>query len=147
MIITYRNTDTNTIIGIHEDGSQTYIGTSMSNGYYNQYLSWLSQGNSPEFFSFTENPSPKWKNFLKDLRETSTFGAMRASSRLDIYANALATEIRTELGEAALGISTEGHIQPLLDELVLGLSTSQIGEISDLISLHNIPLYVGIGST
>lgn len=112
---------------------------------YRDYLDWLAKGNTPDPADPPAPPSPEWGKFLQSLRQTTVFTLLRAQSRVDIEANALATELRTELGEAALGISTSGNIQPLLDVLAVGLTTSQKQEISDLIDIHYIPLTISVG--
>lgn len=138
--------DNNSIIRLLDGAT---IPLAPGNRDYRDYLAWLADGNTPEAADPPPPPSPEWREFLKSLRETSVFSNLKAQARVNIEANALATELRTELGEAALGISTEGNIQPLLDELSVGITTSQKQEISNLITIHYIPLTidVGIGTT
>ena len=139
--MTYQLTSGDTILRLSDNA---YIPQAPGNRDYREYLDWLAEGNSPEPADPLPPPPPEWKGFLQDLRQTTVFNTLRSQSRIDVGANALATELRTELGEASLGISTEGNIQPLLDELSVGLSTSQKQEISDLIDTYNIPLTISV---
>lgn len=142
----YKLTKNNTIIIDTE--RNIFIPKDSNNPEYKIYLEWLSEGNIPDPEDILPF-SPKWKQFLTSLRSTETFTLLRSQARVSIEANALATELRTELGEAASGISTAGNIQPLLDQLSVGITTSQKQEILDLITIYHIPLTidVGIGTT
>ena len=133
---------TTTISGVEMD--------MVGGGEYLKYLKWVSEGNTiePYIDPTTTLTRPQWKQFLQSIKQTNTFGLLRIQSRLDVGFNGLATELRTELGEAALGISSAGNVQPLLNELAVGLSTSQKEELYSLITQYNIPLSIaGIGTT
>lgn len=91
--------------------------------------------------------SPEWKQFLLALTQTTVFTNVRQLSRVDVGANALATELRTSLGEAALGFAEPMIIQGLFNELIPSLTVQELTEIGSLIQIHRIPLSVGIGTT
>lgn len=116
----------------------------VNGGEYSKYLKWISEGNTIEPYVYPINNSPQWKKFLAEIKKTNTFSLLRIQSRLDLGFNGLSTELRTELGEAALGISSEGTIQPLLDELSVGLTTSQKEELNSLIVEYRIPLTISV---
>jgi hypothetical protein len=81
-----------------------------------------------------------WKGFFKSLKETTIFQDLRDQSRTDISTNALSTELRLSLGEAALGLVDIETIQSLLEELWPGLSEVEQDIIVDLIVENHIPL-------
>lgn len=107
---------------------------------YQDYLDWLAAGNTPEPADPPPPPPADWRSFLTDLRQTTVFSSLQGQARVDVAANALATELRTTLGEAALGLVEPEVIQGLLDELLPTLTTEQIAEIDAAIAVHNIPL-------
>lgn len=92
---------------------------------------------------------PKWKEFLLSLTQTVVFQNVRQLSRVNVESNAIATELRTSLGEAALGFPEVSIIQSLFDELIPALSQQELNEIDTLIESNNIPITmnVGIGTT
>jgi hypothetical protein len=47
-------------------------------------------------------PQPNWREFLNSLKQTTIVQDLRNASRVDVASNALATELRLALGEAAL---------------------------------------------
>lgn len=85
------------------------------------------------------NP-PNWREFLSELRQTEVFSLIKEQSRSDIQINGIFTELRINLGEAALGVSNNEEVQDILYELVSVLTTEQISEIQSLIEKYNIPL-------
>jgi hypothetical protein len=85
-------------------------------------------------------PKPDWRGFLQALRRTTVFAALRGQARMDVAANALATELRTALGEAALGLVDAATIQALLDELWPSLDATERGEILAGVEAFHIPL-------
>jgi hypothetical protein len=85
-------------------------------------------------------PGPDWRGFLGALRTTTVFAALRGQARQDVAANALATELRTALGEAALGLVDAATIQALLDELWPSLDATERGEILAGVEAFHIPL-------
>jgi hypothetical protein len=95
-----------------------------------------------EIESRLAQPEPDWRGFLAALRGTTVFSGLRAQSRVDVGANALATELRTTLGEAALGMADAAVIQRLVNELAPSLSAAQKTELATLITANNIPLTV-----
>lgn len=88
----------------------------------------------------TSAPGPDWRGFLAAVRQTSVFTQLRGSARADVAANALATELRTVLGEAALGMAEPAVVQGLLDELAPSLDAGQKSELSALFTTYRIPL-------
>lgn len=105
-----------------------------------RYQAWLDAGNTPE----PADPPPPlpadWRGFLAALRITTVFTSLRGQARADVAANALATELRTVLGEAALGMAEPAVIQGLLDELAPSLTAGQLAELSSLFTTYRIPL-------
>lgn len=91
------------------------------------------------------NVDPDWKEFLKGLMQTNVFTSVRQLSRVDVGANAIATELRTSLGEAAFGFAEPIVIQSLFDELSSSLSQSELTEIDNLVQLNRIPITVSVG--
>lgn len=89
-----------------------------------------------------EQAAPDWRGFLNALRGTSVFTNLRSQARQDVAANALATELRTNLGEAAQGYPTVSVIQQLVNELYPSLTTQQVAEIQTAITAFKIPLTV-----
>lgn len=85
-------------------------------------------------------PEPQWRDFLAALRATSVFATLRGQARVDVAVNALATELRTVLGEAALGMVEVAEVQELLDELLPTLTPEQVAEIEAGIAAFSIPL-------
>jgi hypothetical protein len=85
-------------------------------------------------------PPPDWRGFLAALRDTTVFQGLRGQARADVGANALATELRLALGEAALGMADIDSIQALLEELLPTLDEPQVAEIAAAIEEFHIPL-------
>ena len=88
------------------------------------------------------NP-PRWREFLVALRSTEVFAALRTQARSDVATNALATELRTLLGEAALGLAEPAAVQELMGELLPALTPGQVAEIDAAIAATNVPLTTG----
>jgi hypothetical protein len=99
-----------------------------------------SQLKTAEQLAAEQAPGPDWRGFLGALRTTSVFAALRGQARQDVAANALATELRTALGEAALGLVDAATIQALLDELWPSLDATERGEILAGVEAFHIPL-------
>lgn len=91
------------------------------------------------------NTQPNWRNFLQELKLTNVFQTVRLGSRSNVEINAIATELRTLIGEAALGFPEIELIQNVLNELILNLNNDEINEINQLIISNNLP--VGVGTT
>lgn len=121
------------------DGAFVPIGSRGPAG--REYSAWLAEGNLP-LPADPEPVLPNWRGFLRDLRGTVVFTSLRGQARRDVAANALATELRTLLGEAALGLIEEDAIQALLSELLPSLPAPQVAEIQAAIAANNIPLQV-----
>lgn len=83
---------------------------------------------------------PRWRPFLAALQASETFTALRGLSRSSISANALATELRLALGEAALGKPDVPSLQALVAELIPLLDTTQLNEIAGLLQTYSIPI-------
>lgn len=134
--MTYKLTRFDTVIRLL-DGANIPIDP--DNRDYIEYLKWEAKGNTPEAAD-PEPVVPDWKGFLLDLRGTTVFTSLRGQARTDVAANALATELRTLLGEAALGLVEVEAIQELLNELAPALPPIQIQEIAQAVLDNNIPL-------
>lgn len=102
-----------------------------------------SQLKTAEQLALERAPGPDWRGFLEALRDTTVFAALRSQARVNVEANALATELRAALGEAALGLVDMDTIQGLLNELLPTLPPEQIAEIQGGIAAFNIPLTSG----
>lgn len=85
-------------------------------------------------------PAPNWRRFLADLRLTAAFASVRSQARVDVGLNAVATELRTVLGEAGMGMAEPAVIQGLLNELLPSLTALEIAEIDAAIIANNVPL-------
>jgi hypothetical protein len=83
---------------------------------------------------------PDWKGFLTALKETTVFQNLKDAARIDVSANALATELRLALGEAALGLVDIETIQSLLEDLWVMITESEQESILTLSALYHIPL-------
>jgi hypothetical protein len=111
-------------------------------GEWAAYQDWLAAGNTPGPAPepTPETPSPDWRGFLAALRDTSAFLQLRGAARIDVATNALATELRLALGEAALGMVDLETVQTLLNELWPTLSSEDRATVMSLISGYHIPL-------
>jgi hypothetical protein len=107
---------------------------------YQEYLDWLAGGNAPEPADPPPPPGPDWRGFLAALRDTTVFQGLRGAARADVATNALATELRLALGEAALGMADIDSTQALLGELLPTLDEPQVAEIATAIEEFHIPL-------
>jgi len=85
-------------------------------------------------------PQPNWREFLNSLKQTTIVQDLRNASRVDVASNALATELRLALGEAALGLVDIPIIQVLLNELWSSLTEIEKETIITLVLQYNIPL-------
>lgn len=135
--MTYKLTRFNTIIRL-ADGAN--IPQADGNRDYREYLEWLAEGNESEPADAPPLPPADWRGFLAALRGTTVFSALRSQARTDVAANALATELRTVLGEAALGMAEPAVVQALVTELLPSLSAPQIEEIATAAAAFHIPL-------
>jgi hypothetical protein len=81
---------------------------------------------------------PQWANFVAAVRETAAFSRLRYASRQSLVANALATELRILLGEAAAGNPSITEMQALFD--AFPLSKEEKGEVDKLLNIFFIPL-------
>lgn len=109
---------------------------------YEEYLGWVAAGNTSQPADPPPPPTADWRGFLEAMRETTVFAALRGQARANVAANALATELRTALGEAALGMVDEAPMQLLLSELLPSLTLAQKAEIQAGINAYSIPLTV-----
>lgn len=107
---------------------------------HEEFNNWLAEGNTPEPADPPPPPDADWRGFLDALRSSTVFAALRGQARLDVGANALATELRLALGEAALGMADPESIQVLLGELLPTLDAGQVSEIATAVETFNIPL-------
>lgn len=134
--MSYKLTNRGLIFRIED---RAYIPADPTNSDYQEYLAWVAAGNDTLPVD-PEPVGPDWKGFLSGLRTTTVFGALRQRARNNVQANALATELRTVLGEAALGFPQVEAIQGLVDELAPSLTPEQIAEIVTVVTANNIPL-------
>lgn len=95
-----------------------------------------------DFVPQSRPPEADWRGFLQAMRTTTVFAALRGQARADVAANALATELRTALGEAALGMVEADTIQALVDELLPSLTPQQVAEIQAGIVAFGAPLTI-----
>jgi hypothetical protein len=135
--MTYKLSQRGSIIRLSDNAS---IPTAPGNRDYREYLEWLAEGNTPEPADPPPPPGPDWRGFLAALRDTTVFQGLRGAARADVAANALATELRLALGEAALGLVDVESIQALLSELLPTLDEPQVAEIATAIEEFHIPL-------
>jgi hypothetical protein len=126
------NTDINIIIPFDPDNRD-----------YQEYLNWLSKGNTPQPPDI-EPSDPDWKTFLNAVRTTSAFNKLRNASKTNLEANTLATELRVELTDAAFGNPNIIILQLLVNQLLLYLTLEEKQELLNVINLYNIPLIISL---
>jgi hypothetical protein len=135
--MTYQLTSGDTIVRLSDNA---FIPQAPGNRDYAEYLEWLEAGNEPLPAPEPPAPGPDWRGFLAALRDTSVFQELRDQARADVGANALATELRIAMGEAALGLVDVDAIQVLLVELWPSITEAQQNTILALAATHFIPL-------
>jgi len=83
---------------------------------------------------------PDWRGFLLAVKGTTIYQGLQEAAGLDLAANAIATELRLLLGEAALGMPDTAAIQEKLALIAAGLAPEDLQEIGGLIEAYLIPL-------
>ena len=135
--MTYRLSQPGSIVRLSDNAQ---IPVDPGNSDYREYLDWLAGGSIPEPADPAPPPPADWHGFLTALRDTPVFQSLRGAARVDVAANALATELRLALGEAALGMVDVEGVQSLLSELWPALSSADREAIVALVLKHRIPL-------
>ncbi len=107
---------------------------------FQEYSVWLNQGNTPEPADPPSPPPPDWSGFLAAVKSTSVFSNLRQRSRANVTDNAIATELRTLLGEAALGLVDADAVQEILDGIGPTFTPPERQGLQDLFTIYRIPL-------
>jgi hypothetical protein len=138
--MTYRLTESPGWIQRTSDGAHFFVDPASAD--YQEYLSWLSKGNVPGAAVATPPPPPPadWAGLLVALRDTNVFARLRGQARLNVEANAVATELRTLLGEAALGLVQADAIQALITDVAPTIPEGERDRLRTLFARFRVPL-------
>lgn len=101
-------------------------------------VAWCLAGN--KILPPLREAEPDWRSFLADLKTTSAFTVLQTAASQALNINAVATELRLLLGEAALGNPDPAGIQALLPAVASVLTPVQLQEIATAITQWHIPL-------
>jgi hypothetical protein len=116
------------------------IPTQMRNRAYREYLAWVDAGNTTTPADPPPPPPADWPGFLAALKASDVFTMLRAESRVDTAVNALATELRLELTDAARGAPDVAALEGLVGELSPLLTAPQRAGIDTLLAAYHVPL-------
>lgn len=110
------------------------IPVSFGNKDYQEYLVWVSQGNTADP-SQTLDPEPDYISFWESLLASSAYSAVRSASLTDLIVNTITTEFIALLGDAKAGRVYPQALQASIWDLMdsVAFSQAQIDELNGIL--------------
>jgi hypothetical protein len=126
-------------------GEVTFIPIDISSRFYDDYLKWVADGNTPEPAPEPPAPGPDYLAFWDSLMVSTVYASIREQSFTSLPMNTLATEFIALIGDAKAGRANENAIQASIDAILsTGTFTSDdLTELqSALVAGHLDQIYV-----
>jgi hypothetical protein len=87
--------------------------------YYQEYLDWIAEGNTPSPSPPLPPPGPDYIAFWDALMTSTIYASLREQSFTSLPLNTLATELIALLGDAKAGRANEAAIQQSMEAILV----------------------------